>query len=140
MSEQNRLSWVLPPTPEPGEASSPTLRLSDLQGRVLTIERNLSLEVLGPTKSRRTHRLTIGATTAAMVHEHFDGWDVRLGDEVVDDWVFAPDYRPIRRHPVEVLVTDADDWSLSARERRPVAVPFSWVGQLLDPTRRIRCP
>jgi integrase len=70
-----------------------TLRLSDLEGRVLTIERNLSLEVLGPTKSKRTRRLTIGATTAAMIREHFDGWGHRAGPEVVGDWIFAPDYR-----------------------------------------------
>jgi hypothetical protein len=49
-----------------------TLRLSDLDGRVLTIERNLSLEVWGPTKSKRTRRMTIGATTAAMIRDRFD--------------------------------------------------------------------
>ena len=52
-----------------------TLRLGDLAGRVLTIERNLSAEVLGPTKTGRTRRLTIGATTAAMIREHFDTWE-----------------------------------------------------------------
>lgn len=36
------------------------LRLSDLDGRVLSIERNLSLEVLGPTKTTRNRRLTLG--------------------------------------------------------------------------------
>jgi integrase len=59
----------------------------------LTIERNLSLEVLGPTKSKRTRRLTIGATTTAMVRQHFEGWAERAGSEVVGDWIFAPDYR-----------------------------------------------
>lgn len=60
---------------------------------MLTIERNLSLEVLGPTKSKRTRRLTIGATTAAMIRQHFDDWAERAGPEVVGDWIFAPDYR-----------------------------------------------
>jgi len=71
-----------------------TLRLSDLDGRVLTIERNLSAEVLGPTKTGRTRRLTIGATTAAMIREHFDTWEARVGANTVEsDWVFAPDHR-----------------------------------------------
>lgn len=58
-----------------------------------TIERNLSLEVLGATKSKRTRRLTIGATTAAMIRQHLDDWAERAGPEVVGDWIFAPDYR-----------------------------------------------
>lgn len=70
-----------------------TLRLSDLDGRVLTIERNLSLEILGPTKSKRTRRITIGATTAAMICEHMTTWADRADDEAVGDWIFAPDYR-----------------------------------------------
>jgi integrase len=37
------------------------LRLSDLHGRVLTIERSLSAGVLGSTKSGRTRRVTLGA-------------------------------------------------------------------------------
>ena len=43
------------------------LRMGDLEGRVLSIERNLSLEVLGPTKTNRNRRLTLGATTARMI-------------------------------------------------------------------------
>ena len=50
------------------------LRLADLDGRVLSIERNLSLEVLGPTKTTRNRRLTLGATTARMIVEHFGTW------------------------------------------------------------------
>jgi integrase len=70
------------------------LRLSDLDGRVLSIERNLSLEVLGPTKSSRDRRLTIGATTATMIHKHFRTWKRRVGTyNVTGDWIFAPDYR-----------------------------------------------
>jgi integrase len=58
----------------------------------LTIERNLSLEVVGPTKSKRSRRLTIGATTAAMIRNHMQSWAARVGDEVVGGWIFAPDY------------------------------------------------
>ena len=70
------------------------LRLSDLDGRVISIERNLSLEVLGPTKSSRNRRLTIGATTASMIHKHFRTWRRRVGtQDVAGDWIFAPDHR-----------------------------------------------
>lgn len=93
VAEQNRLLVRLAADTGARRGELATLRLSDLDGRVLTIERNLSLEVLGPTKSKRTRRLTIGATTAAMIRQHFDEWDERAGIEVVDDWVFAPDHR-----------------------------------------------
>lgn len=49
--------------------------------------------MLGPTKSKRTRRLTIGATTAAMIRDHMAAWADRAGREVVSDWIFAPDYR-----------------------------------------------
>jgi len=81
-----------------------TLRLSDLDGRVLTIERNLSLEVLGPTKTNRRRRLTIGATTAAMIIEHFESWAARVGPEsIAGDWVFAPDYRRLINARADLL-------------------------------------
>ena len=43
------------------------LRLSDLDGRVLTIERSLGAGVLGSTKSGRTRRVTLGSGTAGMI-------------------------------------------------------------------------
>lgn len=67
------------------------LRCSDLAGRVLTIERGLSHGVLGPTKSRRTRRLTLGATTAAMVHDHVANWRERCDQLAVGDWLFSHD-------------------------------------------------
>ncbi|MFZ6003085.1 MAG: tyrosine-type recombinase/integrase [Actinomycetota bacterium] len=93
VAEQNLLLIRLAADTGARRGELATLRLSDLAGRVLTIERNLSLEILGPTKSKRTRRMTIGATTAAMVRQHFDSWSERLGSEVVGDWIFAPDYR-----------------------------------------------
>lgn len=92
-AEQTRLLIRLAADTGARRGELATLRLSDLDGRVLTIERNLSLEVLGPTKSKRTRRMTIGATTAAMIREHMTSWAERVGDEVVGDWIFAPDYR-----------------------------------------------
>jgi len=80
------------------------LRLGDLAGRVLTIERNLSLEVLGPTKTGRPRRLTIGATTAAMIRDHFEQWEARVGaDAVKDDWIFAPDFRRLTNARADLL-------------------------------------
>lgn len=54
------------PTPEPAAGELAVLRLGDLEGRVPKIERNLSLEVLGPTKSSRHRRLTFSTTAGAM--------------------------------------------------------------------------
>lgn len=80
------------------------LRLGDLAGRVLTIERNLSLEVLGPTKTGRPRRLTIGATTAAMIRDHFERWEARVGaDAVKGDWIFAPDFRRLTNARADLL-------------------------------------
>jgi integrase len=93
VAEQNRLLVRMAADTGARRGELATLRLSDLDWRVLTIERNLSMEILGPTKSKRTRRMTIGATTAAMIHEHFDSWAARAGDEVIDDWVFAPNHR-----------------------------------------------
>jgi len=65
------------------------LRLEDLQGRVLTIERGLSHGVLGSTKSSRTRRLTLGSTTTALIKDHFASW-ARRGPTPAADWLFAP--------------------------------------------------
>ena len=67
------------------------LRLSDLDGRVLTIERGLSHGVLGSTKSSRTRRLTLGRTTVAMIHDHVEEWDERLPGRRDGDWLFSTD-------------------------------------------------
>jgi integrase len=64
------------------------LRLGDLDGRVLTIERGLSQGVLGSTKSSRTRRLTLGATTTKLITDHFSSWAERGAP--LADWLFAP--------------------------------------------------
>ena len=53
------------------------LRHSDLNGRVLTIERGLSRGVIGSTKSSRTRRLTLGSTTTNLIEDHFSSWAER---------------------------------------------------------------
>jgi integrase len=92
VAEQNRLLVRLVADTGARRGELAVLRLGDLNGRVLTIERNVSIEVLGPTKTSRVRRMTLGATTAAMIREHFEVWEQRLGsDEVVlNDWLFAP--------------------------------------------------
>ena len=67
------------------------LRLSDLDGRVLTIERSLSAGVLGPTKLGRTPRMTLGSGTADMIRRHFQAWAAR--EEPEGDWLFSPSPR-----------------------------------------------
>ncbi len=71
VAEQTRLLVRLAADTGARRGKLATLRLSDLSGRVLTIERNLSLEILGPTKTGRNRRVTLGSTTAAMVVDHF---------------------------------------------------------------------
>jgi integrase len=65
------------------------LRMSDLDGRVLTIERGLSQGQLASTKSGRTRRLTVGATTASLIVNHFWFWAHR-GPAPMAGWIFAP--------------------------------------------------
>ena len=75
-------------------ACSPVMassRLSDPDGRVLTIERSLSAGVLGSTKSGRTRRVTLGSGTVEMIRRHFSAWAARAVPE--QDWLFSPSPR-----------------------------------------------
>ena len=65
------------------------LRLGDLDRRVLTIERGLSHGVLGSTKSSRARRVTLGATTVALIHHQFVSW-AEPRPTPMGDWLFAP--------------------------------------------------
>ena len=82
------------------------LRMADLDGRVLTIERGLSHGVIGSTKSGRTRRLTLGLTTAALVHAHFAMWAER--GPTPEGWFSKGDLQ-------------CPDCSLDARSRRLAA-------------------
>ncbi len=70
---------------------SAVLKISDLDGRVLTIERGLSDNVLGTTKSSRTRRLTLGKTTIEMIEKHVKQWDKEFDRAEGDDWLFSAD-------------------------------------------------
>jgi integrase len=73
VAEQTRLLVRLAADTAARRGELATLRLSDLDGRVLTIERNLSLDVLGPTKTSRTRRMTIGAERDRYVGARLQG-------------------------------------------------------------------
>ncbi len=53
------------------------LEIDDLDGDVLTISRATSSEVVGPTKSGRIRRITLGATTAQLWRTSVDLWRER---------------------------------------------------------------
>ena len=83
------------------------LQVDDLDGDVLTIARGTSGEVIGPTKTGRVRRLTLGPTTAALWHDSVQRWDDRwvelcrdrdgalAGDQRFGPWLFStgPDHR-----------------------------------------------
>ncbi len=56
------------------------LRFDDLDGRVLTIERGVSADVLGPTKTGRARRLTLGRRTSELWRSSAELWAGRLPD------------------------------------------------------------
>jgi len=74
------------------------LRFGDLDGRVLTIERGVSGEEVGPTKTRQVRRLTLGRTTVEL-------WRVSeaasrrraAGKNEFGEWLFSRDLDHGRR-------------------------------------------
>ncbi len=69
-----------------------SLRFDDLEGQVLTIERGVSAEVLGPTKTGRTRRLTLGRRTSELWRSSAEAWAARLPDgAVLGPWLFSPE-------------------------------------------------
>jgi integrase len=146
VAEQTRLLVRLAADTGARRGELATLRVSDLDGRVLTIERNLSLEVLGPTKTGRTRRMTIGTTTAEMIRTHFEAWERRAGaDAVQGDWVFAPDFRRLTYARADLLshrfsrlreAADLPDAALH-RFRHSVATHLVADGKLLKAQARL---
>jgi integrase len=68
------------------------LRADDLDGRVLTIERAVSGGAVGPTKTSRTRRLTLGATTTRMIGDDLARWrDRAAAISEGGEWLLAPD-------------------------------------------------
>ena len=56
------------------------LQLGDLDGDILTIARATSNELVGPTKSGRIRRLTLGPTTVALWRRTVEKWRQRIGE------------------------------------------------------------
>jgi integrase len=66
------------------------LQLGDLDGDILTIARATSNEVVGPTKSGRIRRLTLGPTTAALWRHTVTQWRQRAGEgQRFGPWLFS---------------------------------------------------
>ena len=68
------------------------LLFPDLEGRVLTIERGVSADVLGPTKTGRTRRLTLCRRTSELWRSSAEAWAGRLPDSaMLGPWLFSPE-------------------------------------------------
>ena len=66
------------------------LRFDDLDGRVLTIERGVSADVVGPTKTGRTRRLTLGRQTVELWRASAQTWASRLPEGTgLGPWLFS---------------------------------------------------
>ena len=68
------------------------LRFDDLEDRVLTIERGVSADVLGPTKTGRTRRLTLGRRSVELWRSSAGAWASRLPEgATLGPWLFSPE-------------------------------------------------
>lgn len=66
------------------------LQIGDLDGDVLTIARAASMEIIGPTKTRRIRRLTLGTAAAELWRYTVDVWRQRAGtDTEFGPWLFS---------------------------------------------------
>jgi integrase len=70
------------------------LKFGDLDGRVLTIERGVSGEEIGPTKTKRTRRLTLGRTTVELWRASEADLASASEGASFGEWVFSPGHRP----------------------------------------------
>lgn len=71
------------------------LRLDDLDGRRLRIERGVSVEVVTTTKTGRARTVTVGAATARLWRDSVAAWSERAAcDGTFGPWLFSrrPDH------------------------------------------------
>jgi integrase len=74
------------------------LQFGDLDGRVLTIERGVSGEQVGPTKTKRVRRLTLDRTTVELWRTSETAWRRRVSaDTEFGEWLFSRDLDHRRR-------------------------------------------
>lgn len=66
------------------------LRMDDLHGRVLRIDRGVSAEVLTTTKTGRSRRITLGSGTTELWQSRLGRWQARLPDgQPLGPWLFS---------------------------------------------------
>jgi integrase len=93
------------------------LRFDDLEDRVLRIERGVSADVLGPTKTGRTRRLTLGRQTVELWRSSAETWASRLPDgAVLGPWLFASE----RTHHVRLTAGALGHWFAELARRAEV--------------------
>jgi integrase len=145
-SEQVRLLVRLAADSGARRGELAALRFGDLDGRVLTIERGVSGEEVGPTKTRQVRRLTLGRTTVELWRVSEAAWRRRAaGKRGFGDWLFSRDLDHDRRlttsglgHWFAELRDDAglEDVSLH-RLRHTVATYLVGRGDLLQAQHRL---
>jgi integrase len=121
------------------------LKFSDLVGRVLTIERGVSGEQIGPTKTKRTRRMTLGRTTVELWRASEQTWRGRVEGASFGEWVFSPDIDHQRRltasgmgHWFAEVCAEADLVGVSLhRLRHSVATFLVGRGELLRAQHRL---
>ena len=80
------------------------LRIEDLHGRVLHIDRGVSAEVVTTTKTGRSRRVTVGAGTAQLWHDLARTWQDRLdAGRPLGPWLFAASDDHQQRHSAGAL-------------------------------------
>jgi integrase len=121
------------------------LQFDDLDGDVLTIARGTSNEVVGPTKTGRSRRLTLGATTAALWRDTARTWRQRLAGQPVGPWLFSADVDHSTRlttsalgHWFAALAADAGHPDVTLhRLRHTVATTLVGCGDILGAQHRL---
>ena len=122
------------------------LRLNDLIGRQLRVERGVSAEIVTTTKTGRSRRITLGSTTVSLWQETVTGWRRRLPAETeLGPWMFSakPD------HSVRLSASALAHWfaAFTGRHNHPdvclhhlrhtVATVLVTNGQLLQAQQRL---
>jgi integrase len=121
------------------------LKFTDLDGRVLTIERGVSGEQIGPTKTKRIRRLTLGRTTVELWRASEETWSRRVEGDPFGEWVFSRDIDHQRRltagalgHWFAELCAEADLAGVSLhRLRHSVATFLVGRGEILRAQHRL---
>lgn len=73
------------------------LRLQDLNGRELGIDRAISAEQVSTTKTGRARRLTLGANTARLWQDTVNSWQHQHPNRPLGPWLFTPHAAPDQR-------------------------------------------